>query len=309
MRVIHAPTADLAREFSAQKEVVLSVEAEYGDFVAEGTLYTAAHHQGSGPFAGRHVVKGGRPAPCNDPLIPLAGKWDHVLISHVDLDTIGGVMRAGGQHQDLFEPDYQEFWDTAEFVDTHGAHKLPEDHPQAERMYAVWAFLKRHREAYPRDSVVEVTEFLRLAGVAIKAILTGQDTEFKAHELMSHGKYLKEDEDSLSEASWVQTFGHGTPAIIAVRVSEEFTNNLYRDPEGTLCAAIVAFNTVQGSVTISLAEPVEGVSCRDIVQSLWGDEAGGHEGIAGSPRGQRMGIAELLEVAQRLHDKLPNRRV
>ena len=53
------------------------------------------------------------------------------------------------------------------------------------------------------------------------------------------------------------------------------------------------FVDAPGSVTVSLADPIEGVVCRDIVQSLWGMEAGGHAGIAGSPRGQEMSTADL----------------
>jgi hypothetical protein len=51
---------------------------------------------------------------------------------------------------------------------------------------------------------------------------------------------------------------------------------------------IVAYNDSLGSITISLADPIKGVSCREVVQTLWGQQAGGHDGIAGSPRGQIM---------------------
>jgi hypothetical protein len=74
------------------------VEAEYGSVVIEGTVYTAAHHQPSGPYVGDHVVPGGRPAPCNDTAIPPVA-WDVeggpvALVSHLDLDTVGGLLRA-----------------------------------------------------------------------------------------------------------------------------------------------------------------------------------------------------------------------
>jgi hypothetical protein len=52
--------------------------------------------------------------------------------------------------------------------------------------------------------------------------------------------------------------------------------------------AIVAWNPEAGTVTVSLESSVSGVSCRDIVQALWGPLAGGHAGIAGSPRGMAM---------------------
>lgn len=305
MRVILAPTADLARSFSQEKDVVLSVEAEYGSFVAEGSLYTAAHHQSQGDFAGRHLVEGGRPAPCNDENIPLVGKWDHVLVSHVDLDTIGGVMRASGQHPEVFGDEFHEFWDVAEFVDTHGPHKLPDNHPLTPTFYAVWAFVRDSRGDWPRDEVSDVSEFMRLAGEAITAILTGASYEFgDGTALRAAGDALQAATQELNTNSWVQTFGTGATAIVGLRVSEAFTNHLYTDPEGVSLDGVASFNTVQGSISISLADPVPGVSCCQIVQELWGQEAGGHAGIAGSPRGERMGLAQLVEVSQVLWDKL-----
>lgn len=38
------------------------------------------------------------------------------------------------------------------------------------------------------------------------------------------------------------------------------------------------------------------LSAKNIVQKLWGEKAGGHELIAGSPRGQRMTITELCQL-------------
>ena len=58
--------------------------------------------------------------------------------------------------------------------------------------------------------------------------------------------------------------------------------------------AVVAFNTLNGSVTISFEDTPEGVSACEIAQTLWGMLAGGHKGIAGSPRGLRMELGDLL---------------
>ena len=62
--------------------------------------------------------------------------------------------------------------------------------------------------------------------------------------------------------------------------------------------------TSTGSITISLAEPITGVSCRAIVQIAFPDKnekgeflAGGHDGIAGSPRGKVLSAENALEVS------------
>ena len=72
MIVILSPTAQLASDtLEYDPPPSLTVEAEYGAFVLEGTKYTAAHHQPIGsPYVGRHISPFGRPAPCNDDSIP-----------------------------------------------------------------------------------------------------------------------------------------------------------------------------------------------------------------------------------------------
>lgn len=92
-RIIVAPTlADAQAWVASQGQPGLTVEAEYGATVIEGRLYTAAHHQPAGsPYAGDHVVEGGRPSPCIDPNIPQVREGD-ILLSHLDLDSIGGVL-------------------------------------------------------------------------------------------------------------------------------------------------------------------------------------------------------------------------
>ena len=81
-------------------------------------------------------------------------------------------------------------------------------------------------------------------------------------------------------------------------------NHLYVAPSGDVGRAIVAHNVYAGNITISLADPIPGVSCRDIVQGLWGPLAGGHAGIAGSPRGQVMSDEDVAAVVKALEAAL-----
>ena len=66
----------------------------------------------------------------------------------------------------------------------------------------------------------------------------------------------------------------------------------------------MAFNQRTGAITVSLADPIEGVSCREIVQDLWGPDAGGHDGIAGSPRGVRMGFGDVSAALEFFQSRL-----
>lgn len=89
---------------------------------------------------------------------------------------------------------------------------------------------------------------------------------------------------------------------VAIRVGAPFTNGLYRCPDGTTVEGIASYNTASGAVTISIANSEEHpeVNCREIVQRLWGPEAGGHAGIAGGPRGRRMTLRDLDDAASAL---------
>jgi hypothetical protein len=91
---------------------------------------------------------------------------------------------------------------------------------------------------------------------------------------------------------------------VVVRVSSTFVNHLYATPDGRICRGVTAFNTTRGEITVSLAEPVSGVSCRKLVQELWGPLAGGHDGIAGSPRGERRSLADLQAAAERFAEMI-----
>ena len=269
IKVILAPSADLASTINAD----VTVEAEYGTVVAEGTVYTAAHHQ---PGMENH------PAPCNDPDIP-ALEDGIVLVSHVDLDTFGGCLRAAGVTS-LFNDAFQGFWNLAEFVDLNGPHKLGESGATPEnilRLHAFWAWKEKVVPRFDTSRTHDVTSYVYQAGDALAFILTGDEAHLEA------GRTMMARTQELNVGTFETVWSGG----VVVRVTNDahgFCNHLYDTPEGDAHAAVAAYNKDGGSITISLADTVEGVSCRDIMQGLFGPEAGGHEGIAGSPREQRM---------------------
>ena len=288
-RVLHSTSPDLLRSAAPH----LTVEAEYGSVVVEGSVFTAAHHQPSGKFAGDHLVAGGRPAPCNDTEIPTfdpsTGEWT-VGVSHLDLDTIGGVLRALPDMADLFDTVFAGFWSLAAFVDTSGAHKVKfagATDEDVARLYAWWAYFK----TLPRlgfNTLNDCTEVVLGCGPVLREILAGDEARLEA------GRAFRTAEDALNAASFVEH----RPSGVLVRKSPtqgDFVNHLYTTPSGEVARAVVALNPEAGTVTVSLESPVEGVSCREVVQGLWGALAGGHAGIAGSPRGERMTEAHLAD--------------
>jgi len=189
-----------------------TVEAEYGERVVQGSVLTLAHH---GP-------RSGRPCPCGISNFPKMG-IDVIGISHIDLDTLGGILAILGRKR---EDGWRGlFWGIATKVDTMGVHKLHEiiedfggNNPRPlEALNAFWAFSEspEGRIYPPRDgSAIEV-------------------------DLSKHLRVLEVLLDSPKED-----------------LGEQY--------------------------------------------NLWGPEAGGHPGIAGSPRGQKMDFEAARNAAKEL---------
>lgn len=310
--VLLAPTRELAQSVAAD----VTVEAEYGDWVVEGRLYTAAHHQPAGSrWAGRHIG-GPMPSPCNDEAIPMVSAAGVILLSHLDLDSFGGALRALGARE-LFESEQdatsaedtrsrREFWDLAEFVDVRGPHRLSAWKGSAQavaRLRAFWAWSKANNTGpLPRDAVSDVTAAVREAGAAIAAILRD------APDLLRAGEVFATRQAELNRRTFQRLCiaGESGKSVLARKaaVARDFCNYLYDAPDGWLGDAVVAWNTETGTITISLAESLPGVSCRDIVRTLWGAQAGGHDGIAGSPRGRRMTEEEWEDAIRAVTERL-----
>ena len=251
-RLLLAPSADLARKVLAENDVQLTVEAEYGSYVAEGRLYTAAHHQPAGTkYAGTHVG-GERRSPCNDEAIPEVVDGT-ILLSHVDLDTFGGCLRAAYGTWGYLFVLHQPFWDLAEYVDTRGAHKLLGSGAAEEdlrALHAFWAWSKVNVPRLGRDAVTDVTDVVRTAGEALTSILVA-----RSPEMLAAGDAYRAAEADLNRRTFVRRQG---PVIVRRAAGRDFCNHLYSAPDGTPALAVAAYNSESGGVTVSLADATPG---------------------------------------------------
>jgi len=269
----------------------ITVEAEYGDHLVEGTQETLAHH---GP-------RSGNPAPCLKENMEWRGltmsreKWLGEIVfgvSHLDLDTLGGILAEMGM-----KPEINSFWELAAFVDINGYHKLSQSGASKEDIamlnaYLAWA--ENNREYAPRDgSLVSVGEWVVRAEEALSAIIDGSE------KMLQDGVDFVLGRDKLSKESFVEMIGD-----VIVRKHNRFTNDLYVSPDGVIGKAVAALKTDTSEVTISLANETKGVSCIAIMQEYFGKDAGGHEGIAGGPRTGGYGMDEVYDVARTLHGLL-----
>lgn len=282
------------------KKPVVTVEAEYGDLAVEGSAITLAHH---GPRSGNE-------APCIARMIK--GKLaDDVLqdvfssrvigLSHTDLDAVGGILRFVETHSGLqgWQLGDVDFWRLAAFVDTHGAHQIPEagaSESDIQKLWAWWAW-ERNNPSYPnRDGSITDIKTWMISAVTTLAQIFGVFGEAAAQQRFNAGAKFKAAEDDLSRDSFVSLSDVGC----CVRVAPTFVNHLYGTPQGP-AKAIVAYDTRKGMITVSKENEAVRFSARELVQQLWGKEAGGHDGIAGSPRNRRMTIADLAACANRVN--------
>jgi hypothetical protein len=279
VKVLLAPTWELAEPIDAD----VTVEAEYGSKVKEGKKKTLAHH--SGKYKGKPAVSTIKPKPLGSGTI---------LISHLDLDTIIACIDLMG----LGDKVSDKFREVSGFVDVNGPHRLGEldlSKEEDEKIHAWWAKSKT-MERQPRDKVTDVTAVIKKYAGTISKIMDHDDDH------INDGKKFKEDGEKLEKESFVKTEGD-----VIVRKSDQFVNHLYTHNKKTY-KGVAALNTKFGSVTISLESPSSGVSCSEIVQDLWGPEAGGHAGIAGSPRGKKMTEKDLKDAAEALNNSIKGRK-
>lgn len=284
-------------------DLTATVEAEFGDDCVEGSQITLAHH-GS---------RGANLPPCVAQVESLS-PGSTVGLSHFDLDTLGGILRlAGYQPKDrvTFLPVQAAFWALAAWVDVRGPHRLSDglvllgkeglygvrtaDTMRAERcLWAWWAWSQTHRLYPPRPNdegeaeAADCSAFVQEAAQTVLAILDGDE------DLLTAGDKWRAAEMDLNRSSFLRTVEVGEKGWrVVVRRAKAFTNHMYRTPAGQVGQVVVALDDRNGSVIVSREGDSVPIVAVDVVQGLWGDKAGGHPWIAGSPREEKFGLDEL----------------
>lgn len=274
----------------------ITVEAEYGATVVEGSLYTAAHHQPMGTRYGQQ-----RPAPCNDQDIPSLMSVDRngaggtILISHIDLDTLGGVARAMNLTK-MFRPRYESFWELAEYVDNNGVHKLMTQNPSekdVKRLNAWWN-IQSKTTRFEFGKLHNVTEYISELLNSLCNCLEMREEEIQA------GVDFKAKADELNKKSFVKV-----ESGVILRKADSFVNHLYEIPESQeIGECIVAYNAKFKSITASLADNRE-FDMGDVMREFFNDpEAGGKKGIGGGNRNLQYTFEQAEELAKYMKYKL-----
>lgn len=311
-KVVFLASADPAALAAVRPAV--TVEAEYGDAVVEGTALTMAHHgpraggKCPGAYTADDVSKALSAAGALQAGVSLRGEYELaprapvvVGLSHFDLDTLGGCMAVlevfGECHKGGRSPLGAAFWRLAEFVDVSGPHRLAESpdfasYPEAvECLRAFWAWGSQNRGPRVTNDITDLTAHVKEAAEVVMTFLAGH-TPYDSVENRRRTALLRAGaEFAAAEALLRESSFRAEECGVTIRSAPGFTNHLYSaDPR----AAVVAFNETTCAVTVSFADGGVSESAVEVVQGLWGALAGGHRGIAGSPRGQAMTFGDAM---------------
>jgi hypothetical protein len=266
VKVLLAPTWELAKSLTP----VASVEAEYGENVLEGVKVTLAHHVAKY----RH-----HPAPCNAQVTPIGA--GEVVVSHLDLDTVGGLMALMG-----IKPHDPEFWKGAEFIDLNGPHHVNSLSSEVkEKLQAYWAWNASQPRMARMTHVTDVTDMVMIHADVISRVLSGDSG------LLERGAEWAEETTAKVEGCLVEEDNK----IRVFATDDVFTAASYYSPNLDVVASVtVNYNTKLGSITLATSD--KSVDCCEVMQKLFGPGAGGHAGIAGSPRGTRMSLRDFNQT-------------
>lgn len=260
----------------------ITVEAEFGSVLVKGSVYTLAHHE-----AGK--AQGFNECPCLMPNCPIGfDAADICVISHLDWDTIGGVLAIMGEKP--VDGFWTPVWEQIAFNDENGSHRghlsgVTCNMDVVNAMYW-WMTLEENRIYAPRDgSALDVTEFFETVK-AFLAFLEAEVTGFTpfGKELekvyLTKGKEWIESQVTLEKESFVDSiyavtrdFGPigefvritGTKEELKdtayyeaeyympftlIRQAEVFVNHLYTH-DSKVYYAVVGFNQKTGAITLS----------------------------------------------------------
>ncbi len=286
MKVILCNSVTAAEKFAAENEISASVEAEYGNFTIEGREITLAHHG----------ANRGNICPCLNN-VEVRDKDDAViLVSHIDMDTIGGVLSLVGRKPEICK----YFWNIVAFVDLNGPHKLQLRHletidaAEKQTIEVLWSCFKFIEENVPRyagkDLIVDVTQvFMDLHRFLI-------DVSKNLHKYAEEGRIWNESKGDEIEQYLVSESEH-----IRVFAAPFFANGAYYSKNlKRVVPAVVNLNPTAGSITLSFEDGGEKFNAAAIMREFFGPEAGGHAGIAGSPRGVSYNLDDLLKFRDHL---------
>ena len=255
---------DVALRFTKeliQKRIPFAtVEAEYGDYCVEGTHATLAHHV---------LDYREHPAPCiRTDVKPL--KNGVILISHLDLDTLGGIA--------LLEDQYipHSFWSSEAIIDTQGALGLSSiPATDNELMQIYWAWESELTDLTLNSSLDywDVTEMVAKRLSFLNQLLqTDQPIKRYSYYFKS---FQQQMENYLSSCVCEND-------VLRVFINEQPMHFQMHQRGEEWVPFCLHYHPLRR--TLVLSDISNQIDCGAFMKEIFGDKAGGQRRIGGSPR-------------------------
>lgn len=266
----------ISEKLNKKIKISASVEAEYGKNVIKGDIITLAHHTKEFENC---------PAPCNNKDATKLPEGSIIVVSHIDLDTVGGCLALIGE-----KPEDHIFWSSAEYIDVNGPQFLYKLDPIVSDQIEAFMSEKSKEKHHKYEEIEDVTDEIKKWSKIIKKIIN------KDEKLLLEGREYKNKVIEEQENCFYLE-NENYRIFFVPKGKNVFCNSAYYSPKSKkLKKCCITFNENLKTITLSFEDGGKRFSAREVVQGLWGSEAGGHAGIAGSPRGKEMNLEDLNKI-------------
>lgn len=279
LRVLMAKDLQTAKEIIARegRAPLATIEAEYGSTAVEGAKATYAHHTPDWNTA--PSLQGNNSAITVEDIMDSS---NYILVSHIDLDVICGILSI------LNSYDVRDaVKEAVNYVDCNGQHKLgsvkdPEGKAFIESYIGI---VSKHRAPFGQEDVSEYC-------IKVGNILMGnseKDTDWA--ELGA--QVLAQKEAEAVKAMLLKSSG----VVLYDAPENVFGLNSAYTVAGEDFDYTVVYSNKFKTITVAAADGKDQkINLVEFMQGYFGPEAGGHYGIAGSPRGAEYTLADAMNV-------------
>lgn len=262
------------------KAPIATIEAEYGSEVVKGTKATYAHH-----VAGWTTAPSLQPNNGDFSVEDIMDSSNYILVSHIDLDVICGILSI------LNAYDVRDaVREAVNFVDCNGQHKLASVKDAEGRAFieSYIGIVSKFRAPF---GVEDVTDYCKMVG----NILMGNKEKDTDWAELGH-QVLAQKEAEAKKATVLENNG----VVLFDAPENVFGLNSAYTVEGKEYNYTVVYSNKFKTITVAAAagkdQPIDMVK---FMQEVFGPEAGGHYGIAGSPRGVEYTLADAMNLFER----------
>lgn len=234
LKVILCASYEDAVNYAKEHNVKATVEAEYGAECMTGSVITMAHHG----------TRSSNPAPCNWSDVPVLTDGE-ILVSHLDLDSMGGIMALMGT-----KPDNPEFWKAAEFIDLNGPKPKNMNQLSQDIQDKLNAFYNYTDKAVPdlrrSSGAVDITNLVLDTADAISDIVN--EDRPRHNEMIEAGIKWKQDiYDKVEKCIYLDS-----PNVRVFSTKNLFCNVNYESSVfNRVSPAIVSYNSTRKDITLS----------------------------------------------------------